>query len=171
MRPVQANRQTDWPVDQATTNRTQSTSTLSVASLVSTPGFSPFERLSPSCGNRSAASRICTDRSKCKQKVHTMCFLFKFRGDKFIRTILSSFISVYLSLSKKTSLKAPTRELPQMRSELQAVILAAGKGSRMTELTNKIPKCLLPIANKPMIHFPLTMLIEADFTGRTRGIF
>lgn len=58
-----------------------------------------------------------------------------------------------------------------MRSELQAVILAAGKGSRMTELTNKIPKCLLPIANKPMIHFPLTMLIEADFTGRTREIF
>lgn len=52
-----------------------------------------------------------------------------------------------------------------MRTELQAVILAAGKGSRMTELTNKIPKCLLPIANKPMIHFPLNMLIEADFTG------
>jgi len=50
-----------------------------------------------------------------------------------------------------------------MKTELQPVILAAGKGSRMTELTNKIPKCLLPIANKPMIHFPLTMLIEADF--------
>lgn len=52
-----------------------------------------------------------------------------------------------------------------MKSELQAVILAAGKGTRMTELTNKLPKCLLPIANKPMIYFPLTMLIEADFTG------
>lgn len=52
-----------------------------------------------------------------------------------------------------------------MKPELQAVILAAGKGSRMTELTNKIPKCLLPIANKPMIHFPLTTLIETGFTG------
>jgi len=47
--------------------------------------------------------------------------------------------------------------------EYQAVIMAAGSGSRMTELTHHTPKCLLPIANKPMIWYPLKMLENAGF--------
>ena len=52
-----------------------------------------------------------------------------------------------------------------MGRELQAVILAAGKGSRMTELTASTAKCLLPVGNQPMIHYPLKMLERAGFKG------
>jgi len=41
--------------------------------------------------------------------------------------------------------------------------MAAGRGSQMTELTHNTPKCLLPIANKPMIWYPLKMLENAGF--------
>ncbi|KAJ1532156.1 hypothetical protein ONE63_000780 [Megalurothrips usitatus] len=47
--------------------------------------------------------------------------------------------------------------------EFQAVVLAAGKGSRMTEVTAGRPKCLLPIANMPMVWYPLRMLEREGF--------
>lgn len=47
--------------------------------------------------------------------------------------------------------------------EFQAVVLAAGKGSRMTEITAGRPKCLLPIANMPMVWYPLRMLEREGF--------
>jgi translation initiation factor eIF-2B subunit gamma len=49
--------------------------------------------------------------------------------------------------------------------EFQAVILAAGHGSRMTDLTAKTPKALLPIANLPMIWYPVQLLERAGFQG------
>lgn len=49
--------------------------------------------------------------------------------------------------------------------EFQAVVLAAGKGSRMTEITAGRPKCLLPIANMPMVWYPLRMLEREGFQG------
>ncbi|KAJ9601166.1 hypothetical protein L9F63_000686, partial [Diploptera punctata] len=45
-----------------------------------------------------------------------------------------------------------------MVKEFQAVVLAAGKGTRMTELTASKAKCLLPIGNKPMLWYPLQLL-------------
>jgi len=56
-----------------------------------------------------------------------------------------------------------TRMPPQV--EFQAVVMAAGKGSRMTEITAGRPKCLLPIANTPMIWYPLQMLEREGFQG------
>ena len=53
----------------------------------------------------------------------------------------------------------------QLTMEYQAVVMAAGRGSQMTELTHHTPKCLLPIANKPMIWYPLKMLESAGFEG------
>lgn len=47
--------------------------------------------------------------------------------------------------------------------EFQAVVLAGGKGSRMTELTAGQPKCLLPIGNVPMVWYPLQLLERAGF--------
>ena len=47
--------------------------------------------------------------------------------------------------------------------DFQAVVLAGGKGSRMTELTAGKPKCLLPIANIPMIWYPLKLLEQSHF--------
>lgn len=49
--------------------------------------------------------------------------------------------------------------------ELQPVILAAGEGSRLFPLTDTIPKCLLPIGNKPMIWYPVHYLEQYGFQG------
>ena len=47
---------------------------------------------------------------------------------------------------------------------LQAVVMAGGKGSRMTDLTSGKAKCLLPVGNMPLVWFPLNMLQSAGFT-------
>lgn len=49
--------------------------------------------------------------------------------------------------------------------EFQAVVMAAGKGSRIPEMTATKPKCLLPVGNKPMIYYPLKLLEHAGFKG------
>lgn len=43
-------------------------------------------------------------------------------------------------------------------SEWQAVVLCGGTGSRMTELTDHIPKCMLPVAGIPIFWYPLNFL-------------
>lgn len=47
-----------------------------------------------------------------------------------------------------------------------AVILAAGRGSRMFPLTEETPKCLLPVANKPLVWYTLELLKRGGFQGR-----
>lgn len=49
--------------------------------------------------------------------------------------------------------------------EFQAIVLAGGTGSRMSEMVTDTPKCLLPIGNKPMIWYPVRMLEKAGFNG------
>eukprot|EP00002_Diphylleia_rotans_P024988 TRINITY_DN4934_c0_g1_i3.p1 TRINITY_DN4934_c0_g1~~TRINITY_DN4934_c0_g1_i3.p1 ORF type:complete len:405 (+),score=87.39 TRINITY_DN4934_c0_g1_i3:54-1268(+) len=49
-------------------------------------------------------------------------------------------------------------------SEFQAVILAAGKGHYLYPLTERISKPLLPLANRPLISYPLSLLEKAGFT-------
>jgi len=49
--------------------------------------------------------------------------------------------------------------------EFQAVILAGGRGSRMYPLTENIPKALLPVANRPLIWYPVKYLETAGFPG------
>lgn len=41
---------------------------------------------------------------------------------------------------------------------MKAMILAAGYGERMRPLTNSMPKPLLPINNKPILHYTLQLL-------------
>ncbi|KAJ8920028.1 hypothetical protein NQ315_011678 [Exocentrus adspersus] len=48
--------------------------------------------------------------------------------------------------------------------EFQAVVFAAGKGSRMSEITAGKPKCLLPIGSKPLVWYPLHKLQTAGFS-------
>lgn len=50
-------------------------------------------------------------------------------------------------------------------TEFQAVVFAGGLGNRMTDLTNHVPKALLPIANIPMFWYPLNMLSRNNITG------
>ena len=54
--------------------------------------------------------------------------------------------------------------------KFQAVIMAAGIGSRMSPLTDKIPKALLPVGNLPMIWYPINLLEKAGFEGKWREI-
>lgn len=44
---------------------------------------------------------------------------------------------------------------------MKAVILAAGKGSRLRPHTDKLPKCMVEIAGKPIIHHQLKTLAKA----------
>eukprot|EP01112_Ceratiomyxa_fruticulosa_P007279 TRINITY_DN1883_c0_g1_i1.p1 TRINITY_DN1883_c0_g1~~TRINITY_DN1883_c0_g1_i1.p1 ORF type:complete len:506 (-),score=62.37 TRINITY_DN1883_c0_g1_i1:43-1560(-) len=50
-----------------------------------------------------------------------------------------------------------------MAQPLQVVLLAGGSGSTMYPLTEQIPKCLLPVANRPLISFQLELLERAGF--------
>lgn len=52
-----------------------------------------------------------------------------------------------------------------MTPELQPIILAAGEGSKMFPLTEKLPKCLLPIGNVPLIWYPVNYLENCGFQG------
>lgn len=44
---------------------------------------------------------------------------------------------------------------------MKGVILAGGLGSRLLPLTKVTNKHLLPVYNKPMIHYPINMLVDA----------
>lgn len=46
---------------------------------------------------------------------------------------------------------------------MKAVLLAGGLGSRMGELTRTVNKHLLPVGNKPMLFWPLEMLVKNGF--------
>ncbi|MFX0197553.1 MAG: sugar phosphate nucleotidyltransferase, partial [Candidatus Hodarchaeota archaeon] len=42
------------------------------------------------------------------------------------------------------------------------VILAAGKGTRIKPFSNHYPKPILPICNKPLLHYQIEMMKELD---------
>lgn len=52
--------------------------------------------------------------------------------------------------------------------EFQAVVLAAGHGTRFTDLVGNRPKCLLPIGPFPLIYYPLQLLHKYGFQGKTK---
>ena len=51
------------------------------------------------------------------------------------------------------------------RAEFHAVVLAGGRCARMYPLTEKCPKALLPVANRPVIDYCLDLLEKAGFSG------
>jgi NDP-sugar pyrophosphorylase family protein len=47
---------------------------------------------------------------------------------------------------------------------MRALVLAAGMGERLRPLSNEIPKPMLPLGGRPLIHYPLAMLKRAGIT-------
>ena len=47
------------------------------------------------------------------------------------------------------------------RSPVRALLLAGGLGTRLRPLTNRVPKCLVPIAGRPLLDFWIDRLVEA----------
>ena len=55
------------------------------------------------------------------------------------------------------SLNSPQRKI----KIVQAIVLAAGEGTRMRPLTYTKPKVMLPVANKPILHHTIENLVKA----------
>lgn len=45
---------------------------------------------------------------------------------------------------------------------IQPIIFAGGKGSRITQLLFGRPKCLMQVANKPLLQYTIEMLLAAN---------
>lgn len=65
------------------------------------------------------------------------------------------------SLCSATSISALRRSW----SGRQAVVLACEDGRRLYPLTQDCPAPLLPVLNKPLLHYQLELLEKAGFTG------
>src|SRR5438128_12578177 len=60
-----------------------------------------------------------------------------------------------------------TGEIPQEYPIMKAVILAAGKGTRMRDLTNEQPKPMLKVQGKPILEH----IVEGLLAAAIREIF
>ena len=64
-----------------------------------------------------------------------------------------------------TQIKMESSQQRGRISEFQAVLLAGGEGTRLSPLTDEVPKCLLPVGNAPLLTYQLSLLETSGFQG------
>ena len=63
--------------------------------------------------------------------------------------------------SSTTEIRAENRAMTDRTGRVKALLLAGGLGTRLRPLTDTIPKCLVPIAGRPLLDFWVDRLVEA----------
>jgi NDP-sugar pyrophosphorylase family protein len=53
----------------------------------------------------------------------------------------------------------------EKKAEFQAVIFAGGAGAHLYPFSDDTPKCLMPVANIPLLRFQLDLLEKNKFSG------
>lgn len=54
--------------------------------------------------------------------------------------------------------------------EIHAVILAGGKGTNLFPFTESVPKCALPVVNRPLITYQLDLLQHCGIHGASPAL-
>src|SRR2546429_8690590 len=54
---------------------------------------------------------------------------------------------------------------------MKALVLSAGKGERLMPLTATVPKPIVEVGGRPLIHYPLRMLARAGVTDVAINVY